>query len=153
MGAVENRDPRFWREVINHPDVLPWVARGQVLNIEALLQHPGVTPLASDHGGYWFIQTDALGCVFELHTMFTPQGWGREALETAREAFRQMFASGANLIVTTETADNARSRPPLSFGFREAGPYRNSPLGDQRTWFLTRDAWEQSPARRRVKCH
>jgi hypothetical protein len=54
---------------------------------------------------------------------------------------------GADLLVTYET-DHPQSRAALSFGWRPLGELRDSPVGRVRTWFLTREGWEQSPAKR-----
>ena len=147
----EERDPAFWSAVYEHPAVKPHVGLGHEIDIEAFVSNPLVTPLAAEHGGFLFVQLDNLGRAYELHTMFTPEGWGREVAGTAKDAFALMFDRGADLIVTQEVAGNRRSQPPRSFRFEPAGQFRGSPLGvDLRSWVLTRYAWEGSPARQRM---
>ena len=145
MIRVE-RDGAFWRAVVDHPAVAH-VKMGLPFDIEALVTHERVVPLASENGGFLFCQLDGLGRVFELHTMFTPQGRGREVSGSAKEAFAEMFAAGARVITTYEVEGWAA--PPLSFGWRASGDFTPSPLGNLRTWVLTLDGWEASPARRR----
>lgn len=145
---VEDRTG-FWDEIAAHPEVKPHLGAGEG-DLSAFVQLPVVTPLRSQNGGFLFARLDSFGRVYELHTLYRPEGWGREVLEAAKEAFAQMFARGAQAVVTYEAADWWRSRPPKSFGFRPAGDF--APAGDLslRTWILTADAWAQSPAFRRM---
>lgn len=152
-GVVEARDPAFWQSVFEHPRVKPNVALGRSVDIAAVVADPRVTPLRARHGGYLFVQLDGLGHVHELHSMFTPEGWGREALLAAKAAFTRMFDAGAQVIVTFEVRGNRRSQPPRSFRFRTAGGFAGAPgfKTEFRSWVLTRDDWESSPAHRRSK--
>lgn len=99
--------------------------------------------LKGEHGGFFLAQIDPLGRVHELHAAFRPEGWGDEP---GRLLKRFLAEDGWDVILATEVEGNWRSRPPKSFGFRPAGPF----AGQFRTWILTRAAWEQSPARRRM---
>lgn len=128
----EDRDEAFWLRVA--PDLAPHV-----------LQSPVVTPLRSDNGGYLFARIDALGAVYDLHAAFHPIGWGKEANATLKAALRLL--ERWQIITVSEVADNPRSRPPLSFGFRPAGGF----VDGYRSWVLTRAGWEASPARRRTE--
>lgn len=142
----EERSGDFWRGVVEHPKVAH-VLMGLPLDIGDLVSHERVIPLASENGGFLFCQLDGLGRVFELHTLFKPEGWGREVSTAAKEAFAEMFAKGARVITTYEV--EGWTAPPLSFGWRTAGEFSPSSLGNLRTWVLTLDGWEASPARRR----
>lgn len=147
----EDRDPAFWTDVYEHPQVKPHVGLGHDLDLAAILDNPAVTPLRAENGGFIFVRLDGLGRALELHTMFTPAGWGREVALAAKSAFTFVFDRGADLIVTQEVAGNRRSQPPRSFRFEPAGDFRPSVLGvDLRSWVLTRHAWEASPARLRM---
>ncbi len=146
MIRVE-RDADFWRGVIAHPQV-SHVMMGLPLDIAGLVEHESVVPLASSNGGFLFCRLDGLGRVFELHTLFKPDGWGREVSGSAKEAFAHMFDVGAQVITTYEVEGWAS--PPLSFGWRTAGEFAPSPIGNTRTWILTLEAWAASPARRRM---
>lgn len=144
----EDRDVAFWRDVAEHPAVAPHVSLGRASTIEALVNHPLVTPLRSEHGGFLFVRLDAPGRVYDLHTLYTPEGWGREVHGAAKLAFDEMFRRGAQVIVTNEVAGNRRSQPPKTFRFAPCGDFAPSLYGpDFRTWILTRAAWDSSPAR------
>lgn len=146
------RDRQFWLDVASHPAVA-----GSVMGLDAQAvadhaQDPRILPLASEHGGFLFCQLDGLGFVRELHTLYMPQGWGREVLQAAKEAFTVVFEI-AQIVTTYEMRANHRSQPPRSFGFVAAGDWQTSIVGDLRAWVLTREAWQQSPAHRRHLCH
>lgn len=129
----EDRDPTFWRESCE-----PGLDLG-------FLESPRVVPLASTNGGYFFVQIDGLGRVFDLHAAFKPQGWGKEASDTLKASLALL--TGWQVVSVSEVEGNWRSRPPRSFGFRPASGFS----GGYRSWILTRDAWEASPARRRME--
>lgn len=149
MIRVE-RDPRFWFDVVSHPDVAALLGTTTFEQIAVLVETPGVTPLASEHGGFFFKACDSFGRVCELHTAFTPQGWGREVHDAALEAFgRIFFEDGFQVVVTYEQETNRRSKPPVSFGFEPLGAFEPSPFGSVRSWLLTRSAFMTSPAGRR----
>lgn len=147
----EDRDPTFWQAVAEHPDVAPHVFLGSgPLALDEIIGHPSVVPLRAEHGGFLFCQLDGFGRVYELHTLFTPEGWGREVLFAAKAAFAEMFARGAQVICTYEVEGWWRSRPPRSFGFQRAGDFGEVAASRLSTWILTQSAWESSPARRRA---
>lgn len=136
----------FWRDVALHPEVHPHVSLG--LDVDwwsPLLGSPAVRVFQSDHGGYFLAQLDPLARVWELHAAFKPEGWGREANRTLKAALRDLGAW--DVVLATEVEGNWRSRPPKSFGFRPSAPSD----GQFRTWILTRDAWDRSPARGRME--
>jgi hypothetical protein len=129
----EDRSPTFWASVCEPGLDLAFLASERV------------TPLRSDNGGYLFVNLDGLGRVWDLHAAFLPAGWGREASATLKAALEHL--GDWQIITSAEVEDNPRSRPPLSFGFRPASGFS----GGFRSWFLTRSAWDQSPARRRME--
>ena len=146
---VSDDDPAFWNRIAHHPEVLPHVGLGHEIDLTAILKNPRTVALRAEHGGFIFVQLDHLGRVFELHTLFEPQGWGREVFCAAREAFDRMFEWGCQVVTTYEVEGNWRSRPPRTFRFQPAGDFAPAhALGRMRTWVLTRAAWEASPARR-----
>lgn len=151
MDVVERRDPAFWVEIAEHPAVEPHVLMGAgSSSLATLILNPTVIPLASENGGLIFCRLDGFGRVYELHTLFKPEGWGREVLSTAKTCFRRMFEGGCQVVTTYEVEGWWRSQPPKSFGFKPCGGFGPSPIGSLRTWILTRDAWDASPARRRA---
>lgn len=148
-GLRVERDPRFWTWVAQHP-----AAQGALMGLSpqdvgAFVVNPRVLPVASDNGGYLFGALDALGRAFELHALYRPEGWGREAHGALREALAGIF-EGADLILALEREDDPRSRAPRTFGFVPMGEFAPSPIGPARNWYLTRKAWEGSPARQRT---
>lgn len=149
----ENRNPDFWREIAAHPQVAPHVSLGMAVDVGELVSRARVVPLASEHGGFLLFQLDGFGRMFELHTMFTPEGWGREVLSAAKEMHSFVFNAGVEILTTLEVKDHWRSQPPKSFGWQQTGDFRA--IGDTQTegrfWFLTRDAWWASPAFKRMK--
>lgn len=148
----EDRDPTFWRAVYEHPEVKPHVSMGHDIDIEAIVSAEQVVPLRSENGGFLFFPLDRIGRVYELHTMFRPEGWGREVLQALKEAVSEMFARGAQLITTYDVESHWRSRPPKTFRFEPCGDFALVPElnAHLRTWILTRLAWEASPARQRM---
>lgn len=151
----ENRNPVFWDRVARHPDVWPAISLGQALDIPAIIANPMVTPLRAENGGLFFVQTDGIGRVFEMHTLFTPEGWGREAARAMSEALEMMFSRGAQVITTYDVEGYRRSGPPRSMGFVKAGDFAPTHLGvSLRSWVLTRVSFEASPvAKRGATCH
>jgi hypothetical protein len=144
------RDPAFWREIVSHPMVNPHVLMGFDFDIGELATRESVMPLAAEHGGFLFCKLDGLGFVYELHSMFTPEGWGKEVARAGKEALDTMFGAGAGVIVTVETHDG--KAPPRSFGWKPSSPFTPTMVGEARSWVLTREAWEASPAFRRRSC-
>jgi hypothetical protein len=153
MSIAINRDVGFWLAVLQHPAVARnTVVSGREADLAIMLADPKMHPLASEHGGMFLFQRDPFGRVFELHTAFVPEGWGREALFTGLAVAERMFLRGAELIFTVEVANNPKSRPPLSFGWQVAGPFAfaSELAAEARTWVLTHKAWSASPARSRM---
>ncbi len=116
-----------------------------------LVSRSDMLPLASEHGGFLFSRTDATGFIAELHTLFMPEGWGREALSAGVQSLGVVWALGFQLVGTFEAEANLRSRPPRTFGFRQCGDWRATPIGALRLWTLSLSDWTNSPARR-LKC-
>lgn len=148
----ECRDPAFWAGVASHPEVAPHVTFGHAVDFDAIVSNPWVTPLKAEHGGFLFVRLDGQGRVHELHTLFTPEGWGREVLLALKAAVALMFERGAQVIVTYDVEGNWRSKPPKTFRFEAAGDF--APVPDfphrLRSWVLTSAAWNASPARLRM---
>lgn len=144
------RDADFWSTVASHPEVAPHVTLGQSVDVGRLVQHPLVEPYRYDHGGFLLVRLDSLGRCYELHTLFTPEAWGRAVNVAAKDMFRKVFRH-ADVVMTHEVEGWWRSRPPKSFGFSRASDFRAAPYGVAlSTWVLTKAAWEASPAARKV---
>lgn len=142
----EENSPAFWQAILDHPAVAH-VKHGHDVRAEAVIGRPEVSAFASAHGGYVCIRLDVLARVYEIHALYRPEGWGREACVALK---LMLNALDADVILATETRD-PMSRPPLSFGFRPASEFRPSLIGATRTWVLTRDAWRASQPYRRMR--
>lgn len=142
---VEDKDPAFWLDIVSHPALAHMRAGQDPAAILPALDR--AIALRSAHGGFLFFPADSFGRAYEMHTLFTPEGWGREAFHAAREAFDLMF-DRADLVLTHQT-DHPQSRPPKTFRFAPLGEFTPTPHGPIRLWMLSRDAWLGSPARRR----
>ncbi len=146
------RDPAFWTGIAAHPAVAGALMGLPPAEVGRFAARGDVLAIAARHGGFIFARTDALGFIADLHTLFTPEGWGREALAAGIEAINLVWLAGYQAVTTFEVEANPRSRPPRTFGFSQAGDWRATPFGPLRLWMLTRAAWEASPAKRRAKC-
>jgi hypothetical protein len=146
------RDPAFWERVASHPAVAPTLSGMDPAMVGRLAADGDVLPLASAHGGFLFVRRDGAGFVCELHTLFTPEGWGREALAAGILAIEAVWITGYQAVITFEPQVNPRGRPPRTFGFARAGDWRETPIGPLRLWILSRQAWDASPAKRRSVC-
>ena len=152
MIRVE-RDPAFWTAVAGHPQVAPTLGGVDPAAIGALARHAAFVPLAAAHGGFLLQRRDELGFCWELHTLFTPEGWGREAVRAALAALELMFGSRASLITTLEVRANPRSRPWTRLGFAPAGAWTATEAGELRPWILTKTAWlDRRAIQRRGPC-
>lgn len=139
------RTAAFWRDVAAHPAVARTLLGADPEDVALIATTPPAIALAAEHGGFILQPRDAFGRVLELHTMFTPEGWGREAASAAKEMFTTVFAD-ADMVVTYENVNDWRARPPLSFGFRPCGGEFERMGETWRTWSLSADAWRTSPA-------
>ncbi len=147
------RDPLFWARVAAHPAVAPILQVVDPALVGVLATRPEFLPIAAEHGGFLLQRRDELGFAWELHTLFNPEGWGREAVVAGIEALGLMFGTNARLISTFEVKANPRSRPWKGLGFAPAGDWAATPVGELRLWILTKAAWSESrAARRRATC-
>lgn len=146
------RDPAFWTRVASDPAVAIALGGMAPEAVGEWAQRPEVLPLASAHGGFLLTRLDPLGMVAELHTLFTPEGWGREVVLAGIAAIGAVWTCGFQTIVTLEMRANPRSRPARTFGFERCGEWKSTPWGDARQWLVTRESWDASPAaHRRVR--
>lgn len=146
--VLVERDAAFWDRIADHPEVRPWVLlEGSLAH---LIQDDRAMPLATDHGGAIFWNVDGLGFVVEMHTLFTPEGWGREVAMFGRACIRQVMST-ASLILTHEQEGYWRSRPPRSHGWKPFGDFEDAGFPRRlKLWGLSRQSWLESPIGRRV---
>lgn len=145
----EERDPAFWERVASHPACAAALMGIEPRHFAAEAVAELHIPLASENGGFIFVPRDAFGRVAELHTVFTPEGWGREAALAGKQALQIVFEL-FDLVITYERVGDWRTRPPRSFGFKPCGDAFEMSEATWRTWQLSRDSWRGSPAHARV---
>lgn len=147
MTPREDRTLDFWWPVFSAPECQA-AHCGLALDprqIQQMIENETVYPLAGVNGGYLFIKRDPFGTVYELHSLFTKPGWGREAAAIGKASLRIMWERGMQVLFAAEIAGLAT--PPRSYGWKLAAKeFRETPFGATRTWILTRAMWETSPA-------
>lgn len=143
-------DAAWWDAVASHPDVAPHIFMGAApVSLSVVLDQPGAFGLRSENGGCIFIPRDPLGLVLEMHTLFRPEGWGREVAAAGRVFMPRVFQAAA-LIVTHEQEGNWRSRPPRSHGWVACSDFQDVNLPRRlRLWALTREGWMKSAVGRK----
>lgn len=111
----------FLTEVANHPEVRPWLGAPDipVLDLTPLVGNPENIAIETKGGG-WILQAMAPG-VYEIHSLFLPEGRGKPFMAGAREMLRYVFtATDATEILTKCPDDNGGARMAASLvGFRE----------------------------------
>lgn len=124
---------------------------GVVVDMAPKIADPRVMPLASANGGFLFVMLDPIGCVWDLHALYRPEGRGREAHAALKSALRMVFGGRGQVVVAYEVEGHPFSRAPKSFGFKRAAQFTAAPEVGARfsTWILTKAVWEASPAARR----
>lgn len=139
------RDVAFWDDVASHEAVAPRIFMGlPQATLAPLVDNPDAFPLASINGGAIFVPVDPLGFAYEMHTMYKPEGWGREVHAHAKKCFKFMFER-ASLLVTHEQEGEQGTSPPKSFGWAVAGAYKDVGLPRRlRLWVLTPQMWTAS---------
>lgn len=135
----------WWDEIASHPQVADHVFMGLPrVSMSTLLEQPGAFGLHSTNGGCIFIPRDPLGLTLEMHTLFRPEGWGREVAAAGRRFMPAVFESAA-LILTHEQEGHWRSRPPKSHGWKPCADFQDVGLPRRlRLWALTREGWMDS---------
>lgn len=136
------RDPAFWVEIAASPSSsntafsadtsFEWVAS------------PRVMPFACRSGGHAFMQLDPFFRVWDMHSLFTIEGWASDAFELAVYAL-DVLPSWQ--VVTTYSADQGTEGLLSLLGFAPAGEYAPVPDGGfWQSWVLTREAYARSNA-------
>lgn len=148
-----NRNPDFWDGVARHPEVAPHIFMGQPpVTLAPLVLDPRARPYASEHGGVLFLPVDPLGFVVEMHTLYTPEGWGREVALNGKRFVHDVLQS-ASLILTHEQEGHWRSSPPRSHGWKACGDFFECGFPHRlKLWSLSREAWSASPVGRKMQC-
>lgn len=148
-----NRSAEFWDGVASSPEVAPFVFMDlPVQSLGGLVENENNEPFASDNGGVLFVKTDHLGSIYEMHTMFRPEGWGREVAITGAKALHYIF-SKALIVFTYEQEGHWQSRPPKSHRWKSSGEFVDQGLSKRlKLWYLTRDDFLSSPVGKKSQC-
>lgn len=146
-----NRDVSFWDSIASHPEVGPSIFLGiEPVSLAPLVEPEDHLPMASENGGLIFSPVDHLGMIYEMHTLYKPEGWGREVAIFSRLAIDEAF-NRASIIVTHEQEGNWRSKPPRSHCWQSSDDYRDVGLPVRlRMWYLTKERWLSSPSRKKI---
>lgn len=114
-------DPAFLNDVANHPEVRPWLGAPDVpvLDLAVLIGNPANIAIEGEHGGW--VLTAMGGGVYEIHSLFRPEGRGKPFFAGAREMLRYVFTrTDATEILTKCPDDNGGARMAAAMvGFRE----------------------------------
>lgn len=113
-------DPKRFNEIANHGDVRPWLGGGDgPLDLSALVGNPANVALMGEHGGFIGHKIDQ--GLYEVHSLFLPEGRGENALECMREGARFMFCATDCAELITKCPDENRGALGLarSAGFQE----------------------------------
>lgn len=112
-------DAGFLNGVANDPEVFPWTGAAEAIELGAILVDPANIGLEAEHGG-WVLVCLEPG-VYELHTLFLPEGRGKVYFAQAREALRYVFVeTDATELVTKVPDQNAGARMAAALvGFKE----------------------------------
>lgn len=145
------RDAKWWDSIATHPEVSPHVFMGfEPVSLSGLVEAENNLPLRSENGGVILVGLDAFGLVREMHTMYSPEGWGREVASNGKLFMQEAFKT-TQVLFTHEQEGNWKSRPPRSHGWKQASDYREVNLPKRlKLWMLTRDDFYSSPVGRKL---
>jgi hypothetical protein len=91
MLIERQTDASRLNEIVNHPDIYPWV-RGTVegpLDMSAAIENEDVLSLLGEHGGVTFHRL--MPSLWEAHTAITPEGRGEWGLRCVQECLKWLF--------------------------------------------------------------
>lgn len=144
------RDHHFWDKVASHELVGPHIFMGtEPFSLKEIVERDSTLPLRSEHGGVLLVGLDGFGLVREMHTLYTPEGWGREVATNGKLFMVEAFKS-TEVLFTHEQDENWRSRPPKSHGWKAVGDFHYVGLTKHlKLWMLTREAFYASPVGRK----
>lgn len=101
-------DPTFLNEVVNHPEVRPWLEGDGVLDISAQALNPANFILQSEFGGFILIRHEPGR--YEVHSQFLP-GNGTHAIRAMIAAQEWMFTrTDCEVIVSKVPESNGRAK-------------------------------------------
>ena len=113
-------DGTFLTEIANRPDIRPMIGPGDgFVDLRPVASNPEHYVIEADHGG-WILEAKGPG-VYEIHSLFLPEGRGASFFKAARDMLRYMFTrTDCTEIWTRCPDDNPGARmAALKNGFRE----------------------------------
>lgn len=131
----------------NHPDIHPWVAGSQLVDV-AHLDVPGALLIGDHSGAVFFKPTRDVPSYFEMHYLFTEAVRGKRALTLIRSACTTVFTDhNAEVICGAVPREHRASRVmSRALGARPLGPHTDS-LGRACIFYvLEREPWATSLA-------
>jgi hypothetical protein len=145
------RDVQFWDSVATHEAVAPHIFMGtEAVTLAPIIEREDALPMRSENGGIIFVPVDPFRLVYEMHTLYTPEGWGREVAKQSKLFILKAFEK-ASLILTHEQEGYWKSQPPKSHGWKCSGDFCYVGYEKRiRLWLLTRDAFLASPVGRKL---
>lgn len=101
-------DPAFLNEVVNHPEVRPWVAGEGVLDLSDRALNADNFVLQSEYGGFVLMRHEPTR--YEVHSLFLP-GHGTHPIKAMRAAQEWMFTrTDCETIVSRVPASNKAAK-------------------------------------------
>lgn len=139
-------DPALLNNVVNHPEVRPWVGPGdEPLDLTAFVCDPDNFALVTEGGGF-LLHNHGQG-IYEVHTQFLPEH-RTKTREAMRSGFDYMFTRTDCERVVTQVPDNNRPAQALAkaAGFRPMFRREDGLLGPTEYMGLSIDEWAQANA-------
>lgn len=113
-------DPVFLNTVANHPEVFPWIGSpDDSVDLTGAVQNPANITLEAEGGGWLLLRLEP--GVYELHTLFLPEGRGKSYFIQAREALRYVFVNTDATEILTKCPDSNQAAGMAAgvVGFKE----------------------------------
>lgn len=136
-------DATLLNEVINSPDVRPWVAGEGIIDVSTIVGSPANFALVMDGGGFILIRHEP--GIYEVHSQFLPSA-RQHSVRAMREGFEYMFTQTDCHTVLTQVPDNNRHAQAFAKLARFQTMFRreHAERGPTAYMELTASAWAQS---------
>jgi hypothetical protein len=136
-------DAAFMNTVLNHPEVHPWTGYDGTIDITLIAENVNNYVLVNAFGG--FIAYNLSPGVYEVHSMFLPEGRGKQLLQFSKECLEYMFTRTDCHTLVTQLPDNNASAISLAtmVGFQPYFRRENTPRGPTAYARYTLDEWVQ----------
>lgn len=135
-------DATFLNEVVNHPDVRPYIGGNGELDVSASVSNPSNFALVTSGGGFIIISHEP--GVYEVHTQFLPEARNR-TVEAMQAGMDYMFTRTDCYRLLTKAADTNRAAAMLALkgGFVEMFKRDEAALGPTTYYVLDIERWAQ----------